>query len=164
MLTTLTIGLVISLSGFSDAQVLDLSQPVPQKVTPSIPNVDNMKKQQPMVLKGSIKTLDAAIREERDTVDWYRWYLQAREYLSRTGGFQCAIGTPIIFHKDGVIEPQSYSMLCLRSAAMKRFPLPKDTALSAVILPVRPGQGPPASPEELERRIRESSETMNRTF
>ena len=42
----------------------------------------------PLVLTGKVQTLQQAIESERATVDWYAWYLSAREYLWRTGGLR----------------------------------------------------------------------------
>ena len=109
-------------------QVLDL----PPLKNPNKQSVQSQPQQSKSVtLKGSVTTLDVAIEKERDTVNWYGWYLKAREYLSLTGGLQCPLGTGIIFHKDGTIEAQSFADPCLRSVALKRFPLPKKTSLSA---------------------------------
>lgn len=108
---------------------------------------------QPIVLTGSVRTLDAAIREEAD-VDWYGWYLAVRNYFQRRGGLQCEIGTPIKFFRSGHIQAESYSPSCLRSVMGKHFPLPGNSRLSAVVLPVRSGKSPPASKEELYHYIR----------
>ena len=110
---------------------------------------------QPTVLKASVKTLDAAIREEAH-VDWYSWYMAARNYLSVTGGLQCKLNTPIKFHRNGRIEASTRDAYCLQSVAFKQFGLPKNTALDAVILPVRSGSAPPASKEELYQLIRQN--------
>jgi hypothetical protein len=86
-------------------------------------------------------------------VDWYGWYLSAREYLSQTGGLNCALGTPIKFYKNGQIEALSFDPHCLNSVSGRHYPLPKNTQLDALILPVRPGQGPPASRQEIDSRV-----------
>jgi hypothetical protein len=111
--------------------------------------------QKPLVLSGKIETLQQAIESERNTVDWYAWYLAARDYLSRTGGLQCALGTPIKFYRNGEMEALTDELRCRASMLNRNFPLPPRTRLDAVILPVRRGTAPPASPDELYSRIRE---------
>ena len=107
----------------------------------------------PRMLTGKVQTLQEAIESESGNVDWYAWYLSARAYLGRTGGLQCALGTPIKFYRNGQIEALSFNPLCQASVAGRRFPLPPKTKLEALILPVRAGEGPPASPEEIYTRI-----------
>jgi hypothetical protein len=107
----------------------------------------------PMMLTGKVQTLQQAIESEKDTVDWYAWYLSAREYLSQTGGLRCALGTPIKFYKNGQIEAMSFDPHCIDSVSGRHFPLPPKTQLDALILPVRPGQGPPASRQEIYSRV-----------
>lgn len=105
------------------------------------------------VLTGQVQTLQQAMESESGRVDWYAWYLAAREYLGRTGGLQCALGTPIKFYRNGQIEAMSFSPLCQASVSGRNFPLPPKTKLDALILPVRSGEGPPASPQEIYTRI-----------
>jgi hypothetical protein len=107
----------------------------------------------PVVLTGTVRTLQQAIEEEKDTVDWYAWYLACREYLSSTGGLPCALGTPIKFYRNGRIEAQTFDAVCLQSVEGRRFPLPAATRLDALILPVRHGNAPPASPQEIYSRV-----------
>jgi len=108
-----------------------------------------------VTLQAGVSRLDAAIEQEQD-VDWYKWYLMARDYIYRSGGIDCPLGTNIIFNKDGRMQAESPFAYCQYSVGVMRFPLPKNTRLSAVILPTRPGKAPPASPEELIKRIRNS--------
>jgi hypothetical protein len=108
---------------------------------------------QPLVLTGKVKTLQQAIESEKDTVDWYAWYLAAREYLSQTGGIRCPLGTPIKFYRNGRIEAMSFDPYCISSVSGRNYPLPHNTQLDALILPVRPGQGPPASRQEIYSRV-----------
>ncbi|MBX2860106.1 MAG: hypothetical protein KTR14_02655 [Vampirovibrio sp.] len=105
------------------------------------------------VLQGGISTLQGAIEQEAGLVDWYGWYLKVRAYLRSTGGFQCSVGTPIRFYKGGKVEAKSSSLACVRSAAIKYFPLPKETKLKAVVFPVRGPKMPAATPEEVEYRV-----------
>lgn len=105
------------------------------------------------VLTGQVQTLQQAIESEKDAVNWYAWYLAARQYISQTGGLRCALGTPIKFYRNGKMEALTYETSCIGSVIGKRFPLPGNTKLDALILPVRPGQGPPASPDEIYSRI-----------
>lgn len=107
---------------------------------------------QKLILKGSVQTIEAAIQAEKATVDWYGWYMDARGYLAATGGLPCAVGTPIKFYKDGRIAPQTEDLICLLSVQNRSYPLPKNTQLSAVILPVRGGKEAPATPDEILRR------------
>ena len=107
----------------------------------------------PLVLTGKVQTLQQAIESERDTVDWYAWYLSARQYLGQTGGIRCPLGTPIKFYRNGHIEALSFDPYCISSVTDRHFPLPKNTQLDALILPVRPGQGPPASRQEIYSRV-----------
>ena len=108
------------------------------------------------MLTGQVQTLQQAIASESN-VDWYAWYLAAREYLGRMGGLECALGTPIKFYRNGRIEAQTFNPICQNSVAGRMFPLPTKTRLDAVILPVRAGAGPPASPEEIYSRIHGSN-------
>jgi hypothetical protein len=108
---------------------------------------------QSLIITGKVQTLQQAIESEKDTVDWYVWYLGARSYLGRAGGLQCALGTPIKFYRNGQIEAMSFDPVCQASVAGRFFPLPPKTKLDALILPVRNGQAPPASPQELYSRI-----------
>jgi hypothetical protein len=129
----------------------DRHEPVQQ--SRPLPSSQPADSSQPLVLKGSVRSLDAAIMEESD-VDWYGWYLSLRKYIATHGGFQCEIGTTITFFRSGHIQAQSYHPACLRSAMGKHFGLPPTSRLSAVTLPVRHGQAPPASKEELYHYIR----------
>jgi len=105
------------------------------------------------MITGQVQTLQQAIISESGTVDWYGWYLSARDYLGRMGGLQCALGTPIKFYRNGRIEALTFSPVCQASVAGRVFPLPAKTKLDAIILPVRPGEGPPATPEEIYSRV-----------
>ncbi len=107
-----------------------------------------------LVLTGKVQTLQQAMESEKDYVDWYAWYLSARAYLGQSGGIRCPLGTPIKFHKNGLIEAMSFDPYCMASLSGRRFALPRNTKLEALILPVRPGQGPPASPEEINSRVK----------
>lgn len=109
----------------------------------------------PLVLSGKIQTLDAAIESERNFVDWYAWYLSVRAYLAQTGGLPCSLGTPIKFYRNGYIQALTTEWRCLQSTQHRMFPLPRNTRLDAVILPVRQRTAPPASPSELYSRIQE---------
>ncbi len=148
---------VILLATMASAQQLDTEPSLPplfphsDESNASTPTSPPSKK--PLVLQGSVKTLDAAIEAERGTVNWYQWYLNARDYLSRTGGLPCELGTDIKFYKSGRIEALTPDPVCRLSLNWRNFPLPPETQLDAVILPVRSGAAPPASPEELMRRI-----------
>lgn len=106
---------------------------------------------QPFTLQGSVTTLEQAIQDEKGTVDWYGWYMGARNYIANNGGIKCALGTPIVFYKDGEIAAQSFDAFCLASVSRLHYPLPANTKLTAVKLPTRSGKGAPASPEELQR-------------
>lgn len=101
------------------------------------------------VLKGNITTLDTALVQEKDTVDWYGWYMACREYLLATGGLNCSIGALIRFNRNGQMTSLTPEPGCMMSVARKRFPLPPETKLDAIILPVRSGKARPATPEEL---------------
>jgi hypothetical protein len=106
-----------------------------------------------LVLTGQVQTLQQAMESESGSVDWYGWYLAARQYLERTGGLQCALGTPIKFYRQGRIEALSFNPICQASVSGRNFPLPYKTKLEALILPVRSGESPPASPQEIYTRI-----------
>ena len=105
------------------------------------------------MITGQVQTLQQAMQSESGQVDWYAWYLAARQYLGQTGGLQCALGTPIKFYRNGEIEAMSFNPICQASVLGRRFPLPPQTKLDALILPVRSGEGPPATPEEIYHRI-----------
>ncbi len=130
-----------------DASRYDFSTPSPAGAGPV--------KQQggKVVLSGKVQTLQQAIQEEKGVVDWYAWYLSVREYLSQTGGLnECALGTEIVFYKNGRIEARSSDPRCTASVMWRRYPLPRDTQLEALILPVRRGSDI-ASPEEIYTRV-----------
>lgn len=110
---------------------------------------------QPFMLTGKVLSFQEAVHQEKN-IDWYQWYLFARQYLAKRGGLACPLGTSIIFYKAGRIEANSSDINCLLSIRQKQFPLPRDTLLQALILPVRSGSAPPASPEELQSRVQAS--------
>jgi hypothetical protein len=110
------------------------------------------------ILTGKVQTLQQAIESERDVVNWYAWYLSAREYIGQTGGLRCRLGTPIKFYRSGKMEALTFDTNCIASVTGRRFPLPANTSLDALILPVRSGQGPPASRDEIYSRIRINSQ------
>ena len=118
----------------------------------------------PKVITGQVKSLQQATLDERGLVDWYAWYLAAREYLGRMGGLQCALGTPIKFYRGGRIEAISFSPVCQASVAGRFFPLPAKTRLGAVILPVRAAESPPANPQEIYNRIPEHTHNEESLF
>jgi hypothetical protein len=124
-----------------------------EKQLPRLDAVTSTSKK-PLVLTGQVQTLQQAIESERDWVDWYSWYLACREYLARTGGLQCPLGTPIKFYRNGHVEAMSFDPACQESVQGRHFPLPSKTRLDALILPVRQGTAPPATPQELYNRIR----------
>jgi hypothetical protein len=111
--------------------------------------------QAPLVLNGKIESLQSAIDIERDKVDWYAWYLSVRKYLARTGGLPCMLGTPIRFYRNGRIEALTPDPVCQASVEHRRFPLPAETRLDAILLPVRKGTLPPVTPNELYTKIKE---------
>jgi hypothetical protein len=114
-------------------------------------------KGEPM-LKIQVKTYQEAVILEKNTVDWYAWYLAVRSYLNQTGGLNdCVLGTPIKIYKQGRIEALSPDPICRVSVGWRKFPLPRNTQLDALILPVRSGKLPPASPDELQNRIQRQS-------
>lgn len=145
--------------------LVDTSQPEPsstQKLAPlegraerygQVP-VSDSPASQTKLITGKVQTLQQAIESERGIVDWYVWYLSAREYISRSGGLRCSLGTPIKFFRNGRIEALTFDTACIGSVLGKRFPLPENTRLDALILPVRPGHGPPASESEIYSRVR----------
>lgn len=104
------------------------------------------------VLQGSIQTLEAAISAEKDSVDWYNWYLNARKYISKRGGLACPSGTLLTFKKNGQVEAKTLDPRCLLSIEGMNYPLPQNTVLDAVILPVRSSILPPATPTEIYQR------------
>jgi hypothetical protein len=112
----------------------------------------------PLVLNAKVQTLQQAIESERFLVDWYAWYLSLREYLSRSGGLHCPLGTPIKFYRNGRMEAMSDEPRCRISVATRSFLLPPQTRLDAILLPVRRGTAPPASRNELYTRIHEQGE------
>ncbi|MBY0403842.1 MAG: hypothetical protein K2X66_08075 [Cyanobacteria bacterium] len=127
----------------------DPSQQRPSNASP--PNTSPSPK---IILKGNVTTLDTAMIQEKDLVDWYGWYMSCREYLIYSGGFRCPIGTMIRFNRNGQMTALSNDFACRVSVAQKLFPLPKQTKLDAILLPVRSAKAPPASPEELYQRLK----------
>ncbi|MDX2084823.1 MAG: hypothetical protein SFZ03_05480 [Candidatus Melainabacteria bacterium] len=109
-----------------------------------------------VALQGSV-SLDAAMVAEAGQVDWYRWYLSARQYLKSMGGLRCTEGTRIVFYRNGRIQALSQDPFCQISAMSKQFPLPQHTQVQAVVLPTRQSSRPPASPQELIDYVRQSS-------
>ncbi len=120
------------------------------------PSIRPVRPSQPKVLKGVVSTLDAAIEEEGDTIDWYSWYLSAREYLKLTGGFNCPLRTEIRFYQSGRVTAVSSDPICAYSAAAKHFPLPRGTQVKVLILPVRSPHEDPATRDEILRRAQEA--------
>lgn len=131
--------------------VTELTQPDPKGFQDTSSSVDEPGKR--TLLTGQVQTLQEAMESEKDTVNWYGWYMACREYLARTGGLQCDLGTPIKFHRDGRIEALTMEPRCLSSSSWRRFALPRQTKLDAIILPVRQGNAPPATPAEILSRI-----------
>jgi hypothetical protein len=111
-----------------------------------------------LLITGKVQTLQQAIESERDVVDWYGWYMSAREYIGKTGGLRCALGTPIKFYRNGKMEALTFDTSCIASVQGRRFPLPLNTQLDALVLPVRPGQAPPATRDEIYSRLRIKSD------
>lgn len=104
------------------------------------------------IIKGSIQTLEAAIDAEKGSVDWYGWYLEAREHITKRGGLACQAGTLLTFRRNGQVQAKTLDPKCLLSIEKIHFPLPETTALDAVVLPVRSGALPPAPPSEIYQR------------
>jgi hypothetical protein len=102
------------------------------------------------ILSGTV-SLQSAMAAEQGRVDWYGWYLKARQYIASHGGLRCEHGTPILFRKTGQMSAMTNDPMCQASTISKRFPLPVGTHVDTLILPTRPGAAPPASPEELMR-------------
>lgn len=161
----LAIAFAVLLSaGMAMAQQLDTSElPTPEfrplvdtaGVTTQAPvNASSQK----ITLTGKVQTLQDAIASETD-VNWYAWYLACRAYLSQSGGLHCSIGTEIKFFRNGRMMPLTSDPVCLASATGRRFPLPQQTQLDALILPVRNGKAPPVSRDELYDRIQSNSNT-----
>ncbi|MBY0449930.1 MAG: hypothetical protein K2X01_04820 [Cyanobacteria bacterium] len=106
----------------------------------------------PKILQGGVSTFESAVAAEQD-VDWYRWYLDCRNYLAATGGLNCRIGTQLKIYKNGLMEALTEDTACVNSAGSRMFALPKATALDAIILPVRNGKLPPASRSEFLKHL-----------
>lgn len=150
MLGTLVVWALLShLFCVAQAQVL-MDDPALQK--PTAPQ-----RQSPKVLQGGVSTLESVIQQEGRYIDWYGWYMGARQYLAEHGGFKCPRGTPIYFFKDGHLDTPSNDWMCLLSVRTKNFPLPTQTAVEILVLPTRQWEEPPASPEEILRRTRSAT-------
>ena len=111
---------------------------------------------QQMFLQGKITTLEAALKEESKTVDWYAWYLACRDYLIETRGLHCSLGTPLRIYKNGRFQAITSDPVCQASAASKYFPLPEKTVLKAILLPIRGQEDAPASRAEIDMRTQSS--------
>ena len=109
-----------------------------------------------ITLQSSVKNLSDAIRDEQGRVDWYGWYMNARNIIANNGGIQCALGTPIRFHRNGQVKAVSYDPRCQISVSTLSVPLPRETSIDVIILPTRRGSAPPNSPEELYEFLRQS--------
>jgi hypothetical protein len=132
-------------------QPTEPSHTVPYTQMPSSSPADTGK----AVLQGGvnrISSLDEVMKAEIGLVDWYTWYLNCRQHIWSRGGLQCRIGTPIRITRDGRMTADTTDPDCLLSVRNKRFPLPEQTRLSVLILPVRKGSDPPASPTEIRKR------------
>jgi hypothetical protein len=133
-----------------DPVLEEMKKPPITSPSPPTQKKTESKSQSPKItLKGNITTLDTALIQEADTVDWYGWYMGCRKYLILTGGIQCPVGTKIRFNRGGLMTPYSNDSDCIQSVLSKRFPLPTNTKLEGIILPVRSSRVPPASPQEL---------------
>jgi hypothetical protein len=161
LLAALTGIMLMGPMGLGFSQELDTEQILPPLVDTSVPQEQDPPEQasvsppasKKMVLNAKVQTLQEAIVSEQNIVNWYAWYLACREYLSRTGGLKCELGTPIKFYKGGRIEALTLDPMCLVSVSGRRFDLPQKTSLDALILPVRNGYNPPATPQEIYSRV-----------
>lgn len=120
------------------------------------PTIRPMRPAQPKILEGGVSTLEAAIEEEGASIDWYAWYLSAREYLKLTGGFQCPLRTEIRFYRTGRITAVSNDPYCAMSASAKHFPLPEGTKIKVLVLPVRSPLEDPATRDEILHQAQEA--------
>jgi hypothetical protein len=132
----------------------DPSAPSHYSAQPAFSN-RQQQQSQPLVLTGKILTFQEALKKE-DSINWYQWYLEARRYLAETGGLACPLGTDIVFYLSGQIETTSSDTGCQLSLKNRRFPLPVNSQLEALILPVRSSQHPPASRTELQSRVQDA--------
>lgn len=149
---------LIAMGWAQELQTDPALEPPPQSSPPvTLPPLTSPTPAEPRVLRGGVRTLDQALADERNVVDWYGWYLACRQYLLTTGGFQCERGTSIQFYRSGQMEALSSDPLCQASVASKHFPLPPATRIDILVLPVRTHVDPPASREEIFRRTRGGS-------
>lgn len=72
-----------------------------------------------------------------DTVDWYDWYRNLHGYLNSVGGVLCSPGTDLRFHQDGRITAVSRDAICLASLENLNYPLPENTPVQVLSLPIR---------------------------
>ncbi|MGE0199656.1 MAG: hypothetical protein AB7P76_01670 [Candidatus Melainabacteria bacterium] len=150
-------GLLLGFGGPAPAQELQSDPAVQTELSrqPAGPAAATPQPAPDVVLHGGVTTLESAIQTET-AIDWYAWYMAARRYLMATGGISCPVGTPIRFYKNGRLDADSHDGVCLYSLKNKRFPLPENTALDAVILPTRSAIAPPANPGELNDYVNRS--------
>jgi hypothetical protein len=115
-------------------------------------NLQEASQSQRVVLQGGV-SLDNAMAQEGQRVDWYAWYLKARQSIMANGGLQCPLGTLIIISKQGLFKTDSPYKTCQQSVDRQRSPLPANSQLSYIVLPVRDGAWHPMSPPELLERV-----------
>lgn len=154
VLVNLTVMMILAYPSVCFAETQSAS-PELMPFTPlkqSSPAPQSNQSKQGFVLHGSVFSIQDAMAEESH-INWYQWYLSARNYLAQTGGLNCPLGTPIVFYKSGQIGAKTTSARCLQSISGRFYPLPKQTRLQALFLPVRSGKAPPASVEEIQWRV-----------
>jgi hypothetical protein len=103
------------------------------------------------VIMTGIITYEEAKEQEKDQVDWYQWYLEARAYIESHGGLACSVGTSIVFSKSGQLRALSDDPDCQMSVQLKHFPIPEASKLPSIILPVRSHRLPAANRQELNQ-------------
>jgi len=111
-----------------------------------------------VVLQGGVSlddamALEGRIQSGKQAIDWYGWYLSARESITERGGLQCKLGTLIRINKAGLFQASSPDPDCQKSVARQWFPLPQNSHIPVIILPVRSGAWQPMSEQELLRRV-----------
>ncbi|WP_373531944.1 hypothetical protein [Vampirovibrio sp.] len=91
--------------------------------------------------------------QAKQPANWYDWYRNLHGYLSSEGGVLCSPGTELQFHTDGKITAVSRDAACVASLAGLSYPLPENTSVSQLSLPIRKYSGWPLSSRALQQLV-----------
>lgn len=88
----------------------------------------------------SIPTFEQAQAQEQGIIQWDKWVYDARNYIMSSGGFNCVIGTLIVFSKAGQLKALTDDSTCQASVNSKYFPLPQASRFESIVMGIRSSQ------------------------